>query len=146
MKINLIWVGKTKEPFIRDGIGKYVRLLKLYADVRITEIKEEKGKDIQGMLQKESERISRLKTDYFLLEEKGRELTSVEFSKFIGNCSSPATFLLGGAFGVSEDIKQKARERISLSKMTFTHEMARVIFLEQLYRSFTIIQNRGYHH
>lgn len=146
MKINLIWVGKTKEPFIVDGIAKYVKLLKISGEVRILEIKEEKGRDIQRMLRKEGERISKLNVPYTLLDEKGRSFTSTEFARHIEKSRNPMNFVLGGAFGVSDEIRENAQERISLSPMTFTHEMARLIFLEQIYRAFTIIQKRGYHH
>jgi len=146
MKIHLIWVGKTKEPFIHEGLQKYLKLLQPYADVVVTEIREEKVKDINRMLGKESERIQNLRTPYTLLDEKGETLDSVEFARFIEKQGSSATFLLGGAYGVSEDVKAKAKKKIRLSSMTFTHEMARLIFLEQLYRAFTILQKRGYHH
>ncbi len=146
MKINLIWVGKTKERFIHEGQQKYLRLLKAYADVTITEIREEKGKDIGRMLAKEGERIQGLKTPYLLLDEKGETLDSVDFARFIEKLGSSATFLLGGAYGVSEEVKAKAAKKIRLSAMTFTHEMSRLIFLEQLYRAFTILKKRGYHH
>jgi 23S rRNA (pseudouridine1915-N3)-methyltransferase len=146
MKIHLIWVGKTKEPFIHEGLQKYLKLLKPYADVAITEIREEKVKDISRMLDKESERIQDLKTPYLLLDEQGETLNSVEFARFLEKQGSSATFLLGGAYGVSGDVKAKARKKLRLSSMTFTHEMSRLIFLEQLYRAFTILQKRGYHH
>lgn len=146
MKINLIWVGKTKEPFIHEGLQKYLKLLKPYADVAITAIREEKVKDISRMLVNEGERIQNLRTPYLLLDEKGDTLDSVEFARFIERQGSTATFLLGGAYGVSEDVKTKAKKKIRLSSMTFTHEMSRLIFLEQLYRAFTILKKRGYHH
>ncbi len=146
MKINLIWVGKTKEPFIHEGLQKYLKLLKPYADVVITEIREEKVKDISRMLGKESERIQVLKTPYILLDELGETYDSVGFARFIEKQGSSATFLLGGAYGVSGDVKAKAIKKIRLSSMTLTHEMSRLVLLEQLYRSFTILQKRGYHH
>jgi len=146
MKINLIWVGKTKEPFIHEGLRKYLKLLKPYADVAITEIREEKVKEISRMLGKERERIQDLKTPYLLLDEKGETLDSVEFALLIEKLGSSATFLIGGAYGVSEEVKTKAKKKIRLSSMTFTHEMSRLVFLEQLYRAFTILQKRGYHH
>ena len=146
MKIQLIWVGKTKEPFIHEGLQKYLKLLQYYADVSVTEVREEKVKDISRMLGKESERIQNLKAPYLLLDERGETLDSVEFARFVEKQGSSSTFLLGGAYGVSEDVKAKAKKRIRLSSMTFTHEMSRLIFLEQLYRAFTILQKRGYHH
>lgn len=146
MKIHLIWVGKTKEQFIHEGIQKYLKLIKPYADVSVTEVREEKVKDIVRMTAKEGQRIHDLKTPYVLLDEKGEALDSPEFAAFIEKQGSSQTFLLGGAYGVSEDVKQKAKKKIRLSSMTFTHEMSRLVFLEQLYRAFTIIQKRGYHH
>jgi len=146
MKIHLIWVGKTKERFILDGLQKYLKLLQPYADVVITEIREEKVRDISRMLSKESERIQGLKTPYVLLDEKGETLDSAAFSRFIGKQGMSVTFLLGGAYGVSDDVKAKAQKKIALSAMTFTHEMSRLVLLEQLYRSFTILQKKGYHH
>ncbi len=146
MKIHLVWVGKTKEQFILEGIRKYLKLLKPYADISITEIREEKVRDIGRMLGKEQERIERLRTSYILLDEKGETYDSAAFSCFIGNQDRAATFLLGGAYGVSEEVKAKATKKIALSAMTFTHEMARLVLLEQLYRAFTILQKKGYHH
>jgi 23S rRNA (pseudouridine1915-N3)-methyltransferase len=146
MKIRLMWVGKTKEQFIDEGVRKYAGLLKPYADVSIAEIKEEKGKDILRMRKKEGERIMKSGTPYVLLDEKGKCLTSVEFADFLRRQPGDITFLLGGAYGVSEEVKAAARETIALSKMTLTHEMSRLLLLEQLFRACTIIHKRGYHH
>lgn len=146
MKIKVIWPGKTKEQFILEGIKKYLKLLRPYADVSIIEIKEEKGGDIRKMIEKEGERILKLQAPYTLLDEKGEALTSGEFAGYITEHKPPVNFVLGGAYGVSEEVKKTAKNTISLSKMTFTHEMSRLFFLEQLYRTFTIMHKRGYHH
>lgn len=146
MKIKVIWPGKTKEQFILEGIKKYLKLLRPYADVSIIEIKEEKGGDIRKMIEKEGERILKLQEPYTLLDEKGEALTSGEFAGYIAEHKPPVNFVLGGAYGVSEEVKKTAKNTISLSKMTFTHEMSRLFFLEQLYRTFTIMHKRGYHH
>ena len=146
MKIHLAWVGKTKERFIREGMQKYLDLLQPYADVVITEIREEKVKDIGRMLGKERERIQDLRAPYVLLDEKGEHLDSVAFSRFIEKQGRSVTFLLGGAYGVSDAVKAGAAKTIALSAMTFTHEMSRLILLEQLYRAFTILRKKGYHH
>jgi 23S rRNA (pseudouridine1915-N3)-methyltransferase len=145
MKIRLIWPGKTKEQFIIEGISKYLKLSKPYADISIIEIKEEKGGDVLKAVEKEGERILKLQGPYTLLDEKGESMTSVEFAEYIGHKAS-LNFVLGGAFGVSEEVKKAAQKTLSLSKMTFTHEMSRLFFLEQLFRSFTIMHKRGYHH
>jgi 23S rRNA (pseudouridine1915-N3)-methyltransferase len=135
MKIRLIWPGKTKEQFIIEGISKYLKLSKPYADISIIEIKEEKG----------GERILKLQGPYTLLDEKGESMSSVEFAEYIGHKPS-LNFVLGGAYGVSEEVKKTAQKTLSLSRMTFTHEMSRLFFLEQLFRSFTIMHKGGYHH
>jgi len=145
MKIRLIWPGKTKEQFILEGINKYLKLSRPYADISIIEIKEEKGKNVGKMVQKEGERILKLQEPYTLLDEKGEALTSVAFAEYIGHQPS-VNFVLGGAYGVSDEVKKMAQKTLSLSRMTFTHEMSRMFFLEQLFRSFTIMHKRGYHH
>jgi 23S rRNA (pseudouridine1915-N3)-methyltransferase len=146
MKIRLVWVGKTKERFIDEGIRKYSALLRHYADVTITEIREEKGKDIPRMLEKEGEKIMKSGASCVLLDEKGKSLTSVGFAGFLEKQPGDVTFVLGGAYGVSAGVKEAARETIALSRMTLTHEMSRLLLMEQLFRAFTIIHKRGYHH
>lgn len=145
MKIRLIWPGKTKEQFILEGINKYLKLSRPYVDISIIEIKEEKGMNVRKMVEKEGERILKLQEPYTLLDEKGEALTSVAFAEYIGN-KPLLNFVLGGAYGVSEEVKKTAQKTLSLSRMTFTHEMSRLFFLEQLFRSFTIMHKRGYHH
>ena len=146
MKIRVIWPGKTKEQFITEGLNKYLKLLRPYAEISVLEIREEKGNDISKMLKKEGERILKLQVPYTLLDEKGDLMTSGEFAGYIAEHIPPVNFVLGGAYGVSEDVKKTAQKKLSLSRMTFTHEMSRLFFLEQLYRAFTIIHKRGYHH
>ena len=146
MKIGIIWPGKTKEQFILEGLRKYLKLLRPYADISTIELKEEKGSDVGKILEKEGERILKLQVPYTLFDEKGKPLTSIEFAGYLAGKRSPINFVLGGAYGVSEEVKKKASNTISLSRMTFTHEMSRLFFLEQLYRAFTIMHKRGYHH
>lgn len=146
MKIKVIWPGKTKEQFILEGLKKYLKLLRPYADISIIELKEEKGGDTGKMIEKEGERILKMQIPYTLLDEKGEALTSREFAEYISEHNPLVNFVLGGAYGVSAEVKKTAQNTISLSKMTFTHEMSRLFFLEQLYRTFTIIHKRGYHH
>ncbi len=145
MKIRLVWVGKTKERFIQEGIEKYLRLLKPFADVAVSEVKEEKGKDIQRMVEKEGERILKLRSPYVLLDERGKEYSSAAFADFLSRRPS-VHFVVGGAYGVSERVKEAAEGAVALSKMTLTHEMSRLLLTEQLYRAFTILHKRGYHH
>ena len=146
MKITVIWPGKTKERFILEGLRKYLKLLRPYTDINTIELKEEKGSDVRKILEKEGERILRLQAPYTLFDEKGEALTSMEFAEYLAGHLSSVNFVLGGAYGVSEEVKKRAHRTISLSRMTFTHEMSRLFFLEQLYRAFTIKHKRGYHH
>ncbi len=146
MKIKLVWVGKTKERCIDEGIKRFLRLLKPFGDVSVVEVKEEKGKEIHRMIEKEGERILKLPTPYILLDEKGKDFTSPQFADFLSGRSPSVTFVVGGAYGVSEKVREAAQCRVALSKMTLTHEMARLLLVEQIYRAFTIMHKRGYHH
>jgi len=145
-KINLIWVGKTKEQFIRDGVRKYLRLLAPYAEVAVVEVREEKGSNVPVTIERESDRIIKLKMPYVLMDEHGTQMTSVAFAGFIGREVPRINIVVGGAFGVSDEVRKGAKESIALSTMTLTHEMARLLLLEQLYRAFSIINRKGYHH
>ena len=145
-RIQLIWIGKTRERCIREGLDDYLGRLKGYAELSITELRDERGSDAGRIVEKEGERILKLRTPYVLLDEKGRQMSSPEFARFIERGGAVQSFVLGGAYGVSERVKTQARSTISLSSMTLTHEMARLFFVEQLYRAYTIIHKRGYHH
>ncbi len=146
MKVQIIWVGKTKEQFVRNGIEKYRKLLKPFTNLAIRELREEKGKNVPRMIEKEGEKIITMNIPYILLDEKGKQLSSVEFAQLLQQNRPTLNFVLGGAYGVSEKVKKMATTRLALSKMTFTHEMSRLFLVEQLYRAFTIIRGRGYHH
>ena len=155
VKVKLIVVGKTKEDWIRQGIKHYQKLLAKYADLEIIEIKEEKitkSKNEKIVLDSEGERIARyLKKDALriALDVGGDEFTSEEFAKLFGknlNCGqNHFIFVLGGALGVSEKILQVCPVKLSLSRMTFTHEICRIIILEQVYRAFSILAGTKYH-
>lgn len=147
-KLRLLWVGKTKEPYLRQAIEDYAGRIARYAEVELVEIKEEKG-DSAGIspegLKREGRRITERATGYTLLDERGRALSSTGLADFLRDRAS-ADFVIGGAYGVSDEVKAAARDTLCLSQMTLTHEMARVLLLEQLYRAFTIIRGTGYHH
>lgn len=134
--MRIIAVGKIKEPWIRQGIDEYLKRMR---DIEIIEIKDScKEKEAIKIL----ELIDRKKEeDIFLLTEEGIPSTSMEFSK---TDFSKACFVIGGPEGLDDKLKKKYKT-ISLSKMTFTHEMARLFFIEQLYRAQTIKQNKSYH-
>ncbi len=149
MKIRILWIGKTKEGYLSEAIDRYLKLLSPLARVSIIEVKEHKGKSREDSLFEEGRKILKQTQKYTLLDQSGREFTSSGFARFLqekGGGSDFADFLIGGPFGVSEEIRDRAEGTIALSRMTFTHEMIRVFFLEQIFRAMTIIHGREYHH
>ncbi len=156
MKISLILLGKTQLDYIDEGIKIYFDRIQHYIPFEITIIKSVKkygSNDIQQIKTAEgNEILKKLKPgDYVvLLDEKGKGISSSEFAIFIENKLASGVknmiFIIGGAYGFSDNIYLKANEKISLSKMTFSHQLARLIFVEQLYRAFTIIKGENYHH
>lgn len=156
MKITLLTVGKTDKDWVRQGIDIYATRMKYYFPFSIVEIPELKNVASLSEDQiktKEGELILKnIKPaeDVILLDERGRELSSVEFAKAlqdkISYIGKDIVFIIGGAYGFSEAVKQRANSKISLSKMTFSHQMVRAIFVEQLYRAFTIMKGEPYHH
>ncbi len=155
MKISLFFVGKTSFDYLEKGISEYEKRIKRYVDFEIRTVKDIKtGKNMPAKIvkQKEGEQVlKQLKnSDYLiLLDEKGKQFSSREFAKFIDNKTVTGTkrlvFLIGGAFGFSEAVYKRANEKLSLSKMTFSHQPIRLLFTEQLYRAFTIIKGEPYH-
>ena len=128
-----------------EDINRYAKLLGIFADLRIIEFQEETGSKEQ-IINRESEKVlKKMPEKFILLDEKGENYTSLEFADFIKN-QSEINFLIGGVYGLSEQAKNKAVKKIALSKMTFTHEMTRIILLEQLYRAFCIIKGKKYHY
>ena len=145
MKVRVIWVGKTREKYIKEGINKYIKLISPFCKLECIEIKDSMEKDKERSLKKEGERILKTSPGFVLLQETGKEMSSVQFSEFLRK-SGGGDFVIGGAYGVSGEVAEKASSTISLSKMTFTHDMIRIIFMEQIYRALTILNKRGYHH
>lgn len=156
MKITLLAIGKTDKDFIKKGIDEYQNRLIHYLpfDFKIIpDIKNTKNLTESQQKQKEGELIlEKLKVGdvMILLDEGGKEFSSVSFSKFleqkmIGGVKN-LVFVIGGPYGFSDEVYQKAQAKISLSRMTFSHQMVRMIFTEQLYRAMTIIKGEPYHH
>ena len=152
MNITLLCTGKTSEKYVFDGIGLYADRLKHYAKFNMLEVEAGQG-DVVQIKKKESETILKKlgeKDVLILLDEKGKELSSVDFAKLLTHYQNISTknlaFVIGGAYGFSEKIYSRANMKLSLSKMTFPHQLVRVIFLEQLYRAFTIQKGEKYHH
>ena len=156
MKIALLTVGKTDRDWVRQGLDIYVSRLKHYIPFSIIEIPELKNVSALSREQiktREGELILkniRPTDDVILMDEHGKEYSSVEFARILQDKISYAgkdmVFVIGGAYGFSEAVYQRANSRISLSRMTFSHQMVRAIFAEQLYRAFTIIKGEPYHH
>jgi 23S rRNA (pseudouridine1915-N3)-methyltransferase len=146
MRFKLIWPGKTKEPWLREGIKRYVEGINTMGRAEIIEIKEEKGKPVDTALKAEGERIlKQAGGNFVLLDEKGIKMGSEEFARWLEK-SAEWHFVVGGAYGVSEEVRKLARARLSFSSMAFPHELMRVVLLEQLYRALTIQKGKGYHH
>lgn len=156
MKITLLTVGKTDKDWVKQGIDIYTSRLKHYIPFSISEIPELKNVSSLSKDQikaREGELI--LKNvkptdDVILMDEHGKEYTSVDFASFLQKKISyegkDIVFVIGGAYGFSEEVYRRANGKISLSKMTFSHQMVRAIFTEQLYRAFTIMRGEPYHH
>ena len=156
MKICVVWVGKTNDNSFSQCIDNYLNRIKHYLTLEIMEIqdiKNAKSIEVNELRIREGNLILKsLKNDDYviLLDDKGKQYSSVEFSKKIVslNLSSKkrVVFVIGGAFGFSLDVYKRADAFLSLSKMTFSHQMIRILLVEQIYRSMTIIKGEPYHH
>ena len=155
MKVKLLVVGQTNMKFVEQGFNEFAARLKHYTDFKFIVIPNPKnsGKlDPAELKNREAESIlTKLQpTDFVvLLDEKGSDYSSVEFSNFLQKRMNSGVknlvFVVGGAFGFSEKMYERANSKLSLSKMTFSHQLIRLIFAEQLYRAFTILRNEKYH-
>jgi 23S rRNA (pseudouridine1915-N3)-methyltransferase len=155
MKLKLILVGKTSEKYLNKGIEIYKNRIDRYISfdiVYINELKNTKNMDLNTIRKKEAENIEKyIKAgDYnCLLDEKGKEFNSKAYANYIqkkmlGNIKT-LNFIVGGAYGFHQEIYEMAHEKIALSKMTFSHQLVRLLFLEQTYRAFAILNNEPYH-
>lgn len=156
MTIKLIYIGKTGKPFLVEGEKEYTKRLKRYIkfeSIELPDIKNAKKMSFQEVKNKEGIQIlSKIKDEdrVFLLDEKGKEYDSLGLSKFIQKQfnigGQNIVFVIGGPYGFSKDVYQRSTGKVALSKLTFSHQMIRMFFLEQLYRSMTIIKGEPYHH
>jgi len=156
MKITLLTVGKTTNSHLIKLQEEYQNRLKYYITfdlVVIPELKNTKSLSITEQIEKEADLILKqieLNDKVVLLDEKGKQFTSVGFSEYIAKkimaSHKRMIFVVGGPYGFSERVYQRANNKISLSTMTFSHQMIRLIFIEQLYRAFTILKGEPYHH
>ena len=156
MKIDLIVIGKTNIDFVTAGTEEYTKRLKRYIKfniVVVSDIKGAKNMNFNEIKQREGEALLPILAEYdyiVLLDEKGKNPSSEEFALWIEQKSIQSIkrlcFVVGGAYGFSDEIYSKSKEKISISRMTFSHQMIRLLFTEQLYRAFTIIKDEPYHH
>lgn len=156
MRISLLTVGKTNDLSFKNAISEYQKRLKFYISFDIEEIpslKNTKNLTEDNQKLKEGELILKnLQPDdeVILLDDKGNEFTSKQFASFVEKKSASGlkrlVFVVGGPYGFSQEVYQRANDKVSLSRMTFSHQMVRLIFVEQLYRSMTIIKGEPYHH
>ena len=152
--IKIIAIGKVKEKYLLDGIGEYLKRLSRFTKIEIVELKEypsfdeslssiEKTKDMEG-----KDILSKLSNEYVIaLDPKGEMIDSIEFSRKIDtiyNTSSDISFIIGGSYGLSKEVKSRANYIMSFSKLTFPHQLFRLILLEQIYRAYKIIRNETY--
>ena len=148
--IKIICIGKVKEKFYRDAIEEYKTRLSKYTKLEIIELSDY-NYDIKKTIKEESDNIIKIlnKSDYnILLDVKGEELDSITLSQKIENTlisHSNINFIIGGSYGVSVELKEMCNTRFSFSKLTFPHQLFRIILLEQIYRSFKIINHEEYH-
>lgn len=158
MNIEILCVGKIKESYLKEGIKHYLTRLAPYVRVTIIEVNDSKVRDnphqfdIEKAKNEEGVRLlSKIKdNDYVIsLDLNKKELDSIEFAKYINNQmekhGARITFVIGGSYGLSDEVKDRVNDSISLSKMTFLHQMTRLILLEQIYRGFKILNNETYH-
>ena len=157
IKIKILCIGSLKEKYLLAMQDEYLKRLSSYAKVTIIEEKEEKSNEINNtiinqILNKEGNRLlSKIEDNEFmiLLDLHGKQIDSIDFAKVIDknmtNGYSTFTFVIGGSYGVSEELRRRANLKLSLSLMTFTHQFTRIIILEQIYRAFKINNNEVYH-
>ena len=144
MKIKIAWIGKTKEPAIAALTDEYLKRILRYAQVEGITLRDE-----QDLLAKFSSQKNVAKSTLVLMDSRGKEFSSVQFAKFLGDYQDrnplPLIFAIGGADGFSDAARTAAQHVISLGKMTLAHELARVVLMEQVYRAFTILKGHPYH-
>ncbi len=142
MIFKVICVGKLKDKLFEKRVQEYLKRLSFDSKISITEIKDStKEKECERLI----ELLDKEKGFVVALTEEGQEMTSRQFAKKLSSIHQKVTFVIGGPFGLTEELKQRADMLMSLSKMTFTHEMARLFLMEQIYRAVSIMKGRKYH-
>lgn len=155
MRITLIESGKTRDPFIREGVELFRRRVIRYVPFQIEtmpDLKNTRNLAMKEVQEKEGQLImKRVKPGdhMILLDERGRQFNSISFAEYLNGLEGRVNhllFVIGGPFGFSEEVYNRADARLSLSQLTFSHQLVRVIFMEQLYRAYTILKGEPYHH
>jgi len=155
MRITLIENGKTRDAFIREGVELYQSRVSRYVPFRIEtlpDLKNSRNLTMKEVMEKEGQTLlKRLKPgDYvILLDERGKQFHSISFAEYLNSLEGTVNqlvFVIGGPYGFSEEVYERADALLSLSLLTFSHQLVRVIFMEQLYRAFTILKGEPYHH
>lgn len=158
MKIKIYAIGKIKENYLKLGIEEYLKKIKPYSQIEIVELNDEpipnnpNHSEIEIAKNKEGERVLQMvkSSEYLIGLDLGKkELESPEFAAYLEkkmeNSGASISFVIGGSYGLSDALKNRCNDSISLSKMTFLHQMTRLILLEQIYRAFKILRNETYH-
>ena len=158
MKIKIYAIGHLKEPYLKQGIDEYIQRIKPYTQIEIIEVNDEPIVDnphpsyIKKAIDTEGGRVLKLlkPNDYLIgLDLNKKEMASPEFAEYLNKKfvagGSNISFVIGGSYGLSDELKQRCNDSISLSKMTFLHQMTRIILLEQIFRAFKINRNETYH-
>ena len=155
MRITLMESGKTRDPFIREGVELFRKRVVHYVPFRIETVPDLKNTKNLNMKEVQNQEgalmLKRIRPGDFLvlLDERGREHDSISFAEYLNTLEGRVNhlvFVIGGPYGFSEDMYQRADAKLSLSRLTFSHQLVRVIFMEQLYRAYTILKGEPYHH
>ncbi len=158
MKIRIFAIGKIKEKYLKEGINEYLLRIRPYSNIEIVEVNDEpindnpNNSDIEKAKNAEGQRVLKLlkPNDYLVgLDLNKKQPTSEEFAKYLEDklvqSGSNLNFVIGGSYGLSDELKKRCNDSLSLSNMTFLHQMTRLILLEQIYRAFKINRNETYH-
>lgn len=153
MKCQIIWIGKSRDQWIKQGIDEYSARIERYVPITIVELKDEKDAACEDGKRREAERLLKQissNATLIALDERGDQMDSRQLAQFVSKLRDAGTselvFAVGGAYGFSDQVRNRADKLLSLSRMTFTHQMVRPFLLEQIYRAFTIINKEPYHH
>ncbi len=146
--IKIICVGKLKEQYLKDALMEYGKRLSKYSKLEIVELPDYSYDEVKTVLEEGKKIMSKIKDDDYVitLDINGKELNSIEFSDFIDkNNSKNMVFVIGGSYGLSSEVKQRSNYSLSFSRLTFPHQLFRIMLLEQIYRGFKIINRESYH-